>query len=252
MSVIVIGDRLVGKTSMVVALARGTDNVVITEPDPQSIIMRKSNIETGALAPTFRMYKETLSIAVNLSSGWREFQTNWIDTPGEAWSNPNWRQENPTQWQDIKNSVSESKAVFLLMPPSRSMINPDQFDGEESNKPDMQPSPLQWQNQLAEKLGFLRKNAPDVQHILISLHKADLFCDIGQKERKWRYDPLRDFDWVGYNEHVQRTHFELAKKVIHQYNRQAFVSPCFFVTTTESPILLELPWIYLGAYLANG
>ncbi|MDJ0579205.1 hypothetical protein [Crocosphaera sp.] len=236
MSVIVIGDRLVGKTNMVVALAEGTENLVITEPDPQSIIMKKSNITTGMIAGTSKVEEETLSISVNLSTGWREFQTNWIDTPGEAWSNPIWRQDNPAQWQDIKNSVRDSKAVFLLMPPSRNMINPDQLDGGLGNELDQQPTSLQWQNQLGEKLSFLRKNAPNVQHILISIHKADLFCNITQKERKWRYNPLQNFRWVDYNEHIQQAHFKIGEKIIRQHNRQAFVTPRFFIIAVAKAI----------------
>jgi hypothetical protein len=250
MSVIVIGDRTVGKTSMVVALAKGTANVVIAESE--SLIMRRSNIDTGKIPGTFRKEEETLSVSVNLSGGWRAFQTTWIDTPGEAWSNPTtWRQDNPAAWQDIRTSVSNSKAIFLLLPPCRVMIQPDQLDGDDSNTLEDFPRSSVWCNQLSMWLDFFRRDAPNVQHILISVHKADLCSNISQNERRWRYDPLRTFRWVDYNEQIQRNHFNLANDIIRQHNQKSLVTPRFFITTTKSASLLELPWIYLGAYLAN-
>ena len=248
MSVIVIGDRKVGKTNMVVALAEGTENVNIID---SGSLNKRFNVDTGVIAGTSRKEEDMLSIRVNLPAGEREFQTNWIDTPGEVWDNPSWREENPTAWQDIQQSVSNSRAIFLLLPPYRTMIIPEQLDGEPANDPDTMPRPEQWRNNLSAWLKFFRQTAPRVQHILISIHKADLFCNLNREERKWRYDPSREPKWVTYNEHIQRTYFELAAPIIRQHNRQSAITPRFFITTTKNPALLELPWIYLGAYLAN-
>ena len=97
MSVIIIGNRSVGKTSMIVALAKGTQNIQVIRPDANSLIERFSNPETGQLAGTFEVKDPiSLSLRINLSSGkGQEFEVRWIDTPGEYWSNPKQRDSNP-------------------------------------------------------------------------------------------------------------------------------------------------------------
>ncbi len=252
MSVIVIGNRQVGKTSMVVALAKGTENVEVIRPDPQSLIAEKSNPKTGEIAGTDRKQEKSLLLRVALPSqplGGREVQVHWIDTPGEAWSKPEWKKNNLEKWQDLIEAVSQSRAVLLLLPPYIYRSRPQ--NSEEQREPE-ELDPETWKAQLKDWLAFLRKYCPRVQHILISIHKADLFCyNLEDEAEDWRYDPFNQFRWLDYDNHVRNTYFGLADDIIRQHNTQPpYLSPQFFITTIKSPTLLELPWVYLGSHLA--
>ncbi|MEW6498113.1 MAG: GTPase domain-containing protein [Cyanobacteriota bacterium] len=254
MSVIVIGDRSVGKTSMVVALADpGTDHITVVNPDSESFVARYLDKDKGTTAPTFQKKEETLLINVDLPAGERQIQVRWIDTPGEAFSNKDWRNDKPSAWQDIQKEVSQSQGVLLLVPPHRTLVQPHLL--EEATEP-VDPDELQtsnaWVNRLKTWLEFLSKNCTRGQHILICIHKADLFCDIQAESKRWRYDHSRSRPWFDYNNHIRNTYFTAANEIIRQYNSRTTGSSLrFFITTTKNQSLLELPWIYLGAYIAN-
>lgn len=246
MSIVVIGDRQVGKTSMVINLHDpGTKHVkVLTD------LNKYYNPETGLIAGTSRKEEETLLVNIDLPAGERQIQVRWIDTPGEAWDNKDWRNTNNAAWQDIRKEVSQSKAVLLLLPPNRNMVQNHLLDGE--TDPDNLPRPEAWANNLASWLQFFRQNCPRVQHILISIHKADLFCDIEAEEKKWRYEPLKGPLWFEYNNHIRETYFTKVNNIIRDYNsQQPGTNVRFFITTIKNSSLLEIPWIYIGSYLAN-
>lgn len=252
MSVIVIGNRAVGKTSMIVALAKGTKNVKVIQPDANSLITRFSNPETGELAGTFNVKDPmSLSLSINLSSGkGQEFEVRWIDTPGEYWSNIKQRESNPEEWNKLTETVSKSKSVLLLLPPYLYRSRPIKL--EEGKEPE-ELEPETWNKQLKDWLTFLRKNCPKVQHLLITIHKADLFSNnLDEDEKNWQYDPDQLFRWSDYDEHIRKTYFDLAYDIIREHNSQSpYISPQFFVTTIHKPNLLELPWVYLGSHLAH-
>jgi GTPase SAR1 family protein len=74
MSITVIGDRGIGKTSMVVALAKhGTKHVHIVN-NPEYIVARRLNIEENRIAGTAQMTQETLLVNIELASGTRQMQ----------------------------------------------------------------------------------------------------------------------------------------------------------------------------------
>ncbi|MFB2920759.1 hypothetical protein [Aerosakkonema funiforme] len=245
MSVVVIGDRQVGKTSMVIALHDpGTKHVqVLTD------LKKYYNPDTGVIAGTSRKEEETLLVEVKLPGGERQIQVHWIDTPGEAWENKEWRKTHLDAWQDMQAKVSHSQAVLLLLPPQRTMIQPNLLD--DKSKPDDFPRPDAWTNNLASWLQFFNQNCATVQHILISIHKADLFCDFQAEAKRWRYEQSKGMRWIEYNEYIRNTYFNKADQLIREYNRQHSTSLRFFITTIKNPSLLELPWIHLASYLAH-
>ncbi|MCL1463929.1 hypothetical protein [Argonema galeatum] len=247
MSVVVIGDRLVGKTSMVIALHDpGTKHVkVLTD------LKKYYDPDTGLIAGTSKKEEETLLVEVKLPGGERQIQVRWIDTNGEAWSNKEWRKIYPDAWQGIQTEVSQSQAVLLLLPPHRTMIQPHLLDVDGNSNPDDFARPDAWTNNLASWLQFFNQNCATVQHILISIHKADLFCDIQAEAQRWRYEQLKGLRWIEYNEYIRNTYFNKADDIIREYNRQHSTSLRFFITTIKNPSLLELPWIHLASYLAH-
>ncbi len=256
MSVIIIGNQRVGKTSMVVALAKGTvegtlENVKIAHPDPQSLIRDKSNLGTGDIAPTFDKEEEPLLLRINLPSGSeRDVRVQWIDTPGEAWSKPAWQQSNPEKYQDLVHTLGQSQAVLLLLPPYRYRIRTQEIEDTPEFEEILDPET--WKKQLKERLTLLRSHCPSVQHILISIHKADLFHNLEEEKNTWQYNTNASFLWGKHDTHIRETYFSLADDIIREHNSQPpYLNPKFFVTSIHHPTLLELPWVYLGAYFAN-
>jgi len=251
MSVVVIGDRKVGKTSMVLALADpGTQNITVVNPEPQSLVSEYSNPDTGEIAGTRRKEEVTLVINVDLPAGQRQIEVQWIDTPGEAWDSKDWRQTNNAAWQDIRKEVSQSQGVLLLLPPHRNMIQSHLLSS--NDELDDFPRPDAWANNLTSWLNFFKTDCANVQYILISLHKADLCCNIESEEKKWRYNPLTNISWFEYNQYIRKTYFNKVEKIVRNYNaKHPEISLRFFITTIKNPALLELPWVYLGSYMAN-
>ncbi|HBE20772.1 MAG TPA: hypothetical protein DEG17_01045 [Cyanobacteria bacterium UBA11149] len=246
MSVVVIGDRQVGKTSMVVSLHNpGTKHVkVLTN------LSKYYNLGTGEITFTRQKEEETLVINVDLPAGERQIQVRWIDTPGEVWEDKEWRNTHAEAWQDIRKEVSQSQGILLLLPPHRSMIQSHLLDGETT--PDNFPRPDAWVNNLESWLQFFRQNCVRVPHILISIHKADLFCHPDAEEKNWRYNPSKNPLWFEYNNYIRRTYFSKADNIIREYNAQSNGTALrFFITTTKNLSLLEIPWVYLGAFIAN-
>jgi GTPase SAR1 family protein len=249
MSIVVIGDRGVGKTSMVVALAKLATKHVQVVSDAESLVARRFNIAENRIAGTAQMTLETLLMNVHLPSGIRQIQILWVDTPGEAFSNRDWKTKYPTAWQDIQQQISESKGVILLLPPYRDILQPQTLD--ERTVTDDLPTTKAWINRLENWLIFFQENCSHVEHILICIHRADTFCNIKTEGKKWRYEQSKPSLFYEYNTYIRKTYFTPAEKLIREYHRILYASLQFFITTTDNEQLLELPWIYLGAFLAN-
>ena len=175
-------------------------------------------------------------------------RVQWIDTPGEAWSKPAWQESNPEKYQDLVHTLGQSQAVLLLLPPYRYRTQ------EIEDTPEFEEilDPETWKKQLKERLTLLRSHCPSVQHILISIHKADLFHNLEEEKNTWQYNTNASFLWGKHDDHIRETYFSLADDIIREHNSQPpHLNPKFFVTSIHHPTLLELPWVYLGAYFAN-
>ncbi|MGK7956579.1 MAG: GTPase domain-containing protein [Crocosphaera sp.] len=252
--VIVIGDRAVGKSSMLIGLAKGTENITLIEPDAQNYMMRKSNIDTGIVPGTFRMEEEFWSLSVSLPSGYKELtrQLNVIDTPGEAWSFPNWRERNPRPWQDIRQRVANSEGIIILLNPYRSIIQPNLTDDDYWNQIERFPTHKQWANQIQAWLDYLKRECRETQHIGFCINKADLFCNVERISQRYRYHSSSGTFWATYSNFVYQTYFIPAHSLIKKYNRQPNVPRLqYFITSMQNPRLLELPWLYMMPYLSH-
>jgi len=243
MSVVVIGDRAVGKTSMVVALASDRDGAVkIIEPDPEMLLQDYPEFETGKMALTQGPQERPLVMSVERRGGKRKIEVQWIDTPGEAWQSREWQEKNADSWQGISQKVSKSQGVILLLPPHRGLVR--------SSSSDLQSS-LAWGNRVTWWLNFLKQNCNEYQHILICLNKADIFCNIEKEGKKWEYTPSSSFLYK-HSEEVYRRYFNSVNQGIQNFNNKRFGNTVkFFLTTIKNRTLLELPWIYLAPHIDN-
>lgn len=251
MNVIIIGNKSVGKTSMVITLSKGTENVKVIPSGPGGKIATLSKDSIEKLAGTSQKEEEPLLLRINLPSGSeREVRVQWIDTPGEAWSKPAWQESNPEKYQDLVHTLSQSQAVLLLLPPYRYRSRTQEIEDTPEFEEILDPET--WKKQLKERLTLLRSHCPSVQHILISIHKADLFHNLEEEKNTWQYNTNASFLWGKHDTHIRETYFSLADDIIREHNSQPpYLNPKFFVTSIHHPTLLELPWVYLGAYFAN-
>lgn len=231
MSVTVIGDRGVGKTTMVHELNESSNKERVTVQDGPD----------GTVGPTEELGVRTLKMVVDLPVI-RQIQIQWVDTPGEAFTNRNWRNDHASAWEDIKQKMSQSRYLLLLLPPHQSLKLEDDY-----------PTVEVWTRRVTEWLKFFNQECKKVKHILICLHKADLFCNnIEAEGNTWNYKKS-NFAFHNYSEYVFNAYFKGVEEEIRQYqaqNRGQLIS--FFLTTIKNRALLELPWIYIGSYQPPG
>jgi GTPase SAR1 family protein len=253
MNVVIIGDKAAGKTSMVRALAENGKYVRVVEG--QELANRLYNSSNKEIAGTTEKREESLRINVDMpATGVQQIVLNWIDTPGEFWINSQMREDFPSEWKTIEEKVTSSKAIILLLPPHANLAKPAYLQAAADHlKPKIDlPTSVQWVNRLSWWLNFLEK-CDSAKHILIGIHKADLFCNITMEGKQWRYDPAKGgaAPWFDYNQYVLESYFGVASKEIYAYkNTISGSKTTFFISSTESQALLELPWLYLGPYIA--
>lgn len=237
MSVMVIGDRAVGKTSMVYAL---------TDPKEHERVCVEKGPDYGAgVEPTEDIAGELLTMVVDLPVP-RQIQVQWLDTVGEAFTNRQWRKENPTAWDGIRKKMSQSRYIVLLLPPNRQSVNLQRLDSNEKLD-DFQTSEI-WETRVIDWFNFINQECKAAKHILICINKADLFCDIETESKMWFYK-TSGYSWSNYSDHVLKDHFKGVEQKAKQYidkNRNRLVS--FFITTKKNRSLLELPWLYIGSF----
>ena len=216
-----------------------------------------------------------LTLNFNLPAPPPPIRLQLINTPGELWSNQITQAKNTTAWNDLLDKVRRSRYVVLILHPHRDQIkrqylerairdHPQDFreilEGSRGRSSlDIQPIldafyPAEvWARRLAKNLEFFDEECRGVRRFFLCLHKADLFCDIQRESSRWRYNPLGGNDWSFYFREISQPHFGVAREVIRDYNsRQRGPSKLsFFITTKYNRDLLEVPWLDLGAYLAQ-
>lgn len=244
MSVVVIGDRAVGKTSMKCALAKNQDGCVqFTEEDRNRIKEQYPGYfnDEYQLPRTKSIDENPYTLRVRMRGGERLIQTQWADTPGEAWETLEWREKNLSQWDTICQKVKEYEAIMLLLSPWKGLI------GNSIDDEDIRDS-QDWTNRVIWWLKTLKEYCNNDQYIMICLNKADLFCDIKDKAREYPNTPTADF-WLEYSNEVRQRYFQTVEKEICSFRRPG--NPIkFFLTTQDNRTLLELPWMYIAPHLA--
>lgn len=184
-------------------------------------------------------------IQVQLPSGSRSIPLIWLDTPGEIWRN-SWQGTNTAEWQKFLDELRKSESILLILPPYRELIrtgtNPEDFMTQQ-----------QWVSRFERWVSFFQTDCPKVRHLLICLNKADLFCDVEKEGRQLRYEPHGAIlNWQQRDAYVFQRYFRLIEKPIQELNRSLKGgSVRCFITSIKDRHLLELPWIYLGTFLAS-
>ncbi|MBR8826665.1 MAG: hypothetical protein DSM107014_01960 [Gomphosphaeria aponina SAG 52.96 = DSM 107014] len=254
MSVVVIGDRSVGKSSTVLELANPYNKncVEIVEPDYETLRENYINPDTNQMVPTRTEEQQPLVLNVQLPGGEKQVNSVWIDTPGEMWDSPQWRQENPAAWQDFKTRLNECVGIILLLPPHRDLVSPNLLnvanDHHTLNRDDLLNFQA-WENRLGKWLDFFLQDCSQVEHIAICLHKADLFCNVDKVSREFQYNYAGGTQWWKFNETARKKYFYQVEKNIKNYHQRGGKPIQFFITSIKNRGLLELPWLYLSPYI---
>lgn len=251
LGVIYIGDRETGKTSLVLELANPKSNhVKVTYPDYEQL---KSTLyddsegktkSTGTLAGTKSIVDKGLQIEVDLPTGKKPITLDWLDTPGEIWRS-SWQSVNPQEWREFLDTIVQTDGILVVLPPYREIIkvgDPDEFITQE-----------QWCRRFERWVEFFRYQCPKIRHLLLCLNKADLFCDIQAEANQLAYIPNRSrMNWQQRDAYVYQRYFRPVHAQIQEINKNVSgLSVRCFITTIANRYLLELPWIYLGSYLAK-
>ena len=248
MSVIVIGDRAVGKTHMALTLAKKDEGLRVKIVDPSYKALREElqSIDTGEMVPTREMIKREVKLEVELNHR-KIIKSFWVDTPGDCWETE-WQEKNEDDWNDLKQEIGQNTGIILLLPPYQEIVSKlllkkaspvMTLDREQLMNSE------KWCNNLEDWLKFFNKHCSRVDNIAICLHKADLFCQsLDDEARTMQGHP------VERQRQVRNRYFAVAKEVINRNNRE--VRPFqFFVTSISDRTLLEAPWLYLSRFIQD-
>ncbi len=242
--VIYIGDRKAGKTHLALELANPDNQWVAIDSLPYQKIPKGGPQATDAIQSVYEQYFE---VKVNLPIGEKTITTNWLDTPGEIWRST-WQSKNPKQWQAFITQIKQAEAILLILAPYREILLP--------TEPDLDNfvTRRQWIRRFERWVKFFKQYCPRIDHLLLCLNKADLFCqNLKEESEKLAYNPnYQPMNWQEKDQYMYYRYFAPLHPHIKELNRSIDgLSVRCFITSIDSRELLELPWIYLGSYLAN-
>ncbi len=250
MGVIYIGDRATGKTHLAMELANPkSEYVKVISPDYDQLKSVLYDEEQGGTKATrsdlgFNTY--SLEIQVKLPTRSKKLIVDWIDSPGEVWRQT-WQKDNAVIWNKLVDKMRQSEGILLIISPYRQILKPD------IEQPEDFVTQQQWCKRFELWVDFFRYECPNPRHILICLNKADLFCDIKQEALKLAYDPNgSQMNWQQRDSYVVQKYFRPIQDQLEQLNKNiSGLSVRCFITSIYNRSLLELPWIYLGSFLAK-
>jgi hypothetical protein len=248
LGVVYIGDRATGKTHLAMELSNPKSEYI--KVINQDYDFLKSNLRfdevSRQIAQTEVIIDRYLDIQVRLPTGNRQVIVDWIDTPGEVWRKT-WQSDNPNEWNRLLDMVRQSEGILLIIPPHRGLnfkpgVNLEQFMTQQ-----------QWCNRFDRWVDFFRQDCPKARHIVICLNKADLFCDLQQEAVQLAYKPNgSQLNWQQRHAYVLNRYFRPVQSQLKQINKSiSGLSVRCFITSIYNRSLLELPWIYLGSFLAK-
>ncbi|BAY27510.1 hypothetical protein NIES2100_73350 [Calothrix sp. NIES-2100] len=260
MSVIIIGDRAVGKSSMILGLCEPSpqEKYVVVDEDDCSRLKEQLSPHGTVLPTENPVNLHSLTIYLRLSRP-REITVNLIDTRGEFWGDikatesPQYK--FPSAYQDFMQKIAQARYIILLLHPYQELVRAEYLksDFNTLNKEDdLYPRDV-WVKNLQRNLQTLKNNCKLTKHFFICLHKADLFCNYKEESSRWRYNPSGSNDFGTYLDRIRTRYFGVAKDVIREFNiNQVGASKLsFFITTNKDRNLLEIPWLSLGTYLSS-
>ncbi|QFS51410.1 hypothetical protein [Nostoc sphaeroides] len=250
MGVVYIGDRSVGKTHLAMELANPRNECVkVINLDYENLRTQLLDEKLEGTRPTDAQevtYERYLDIQMRLPTGNKQVIVDWIDTPGEVWRK-SWQADNLTQWNKLLEATRISEGILLILPPHRGMNIKSGVELEQF------PSQQQWCNRFERWVDFFSKDCPKLRHIAICLNKADLFCDLQQEASRLAYSPHRNqMNWQQRHTYVWQRYFRQIQPQLEEINKNILgLSVRCFITSIYNRSLLELPWIYLGSFLAK-
>lgn len=249
MGVVYIGDRAAGKTHLAIELANPHNQwIKASIPDYEYLSSPLFDNNSGRIEPTDAVnsvHEHYLDIQVRLPTGFKQIVANWIDTPGEIWRKT-WQSDNPEKWKIFLEAARKSEGILLIVPPYREIVKRD-VDAEEFM------TQQQWCNRFDRWVEFFKQECPKARHIVICLNKADLFCDLAQESIKLSYQPNgSQMNWQQRHNYVFNRYFRPVQPQIEQINKSVSgLAVRCFITSIYNRSLLELPWLYLGSFLAK-
>jgi|GEM_PF-420174 len=265
MSVIILGDRAVGKSSMILGLCEPSaqEKYVVVDPDDCSRLKEDLLGLDGKIVATENPINlHSLTIYLRLSRP-REIMVDLIDTRGEFWGDikatENPADKFPSAYQDFMQRISQARYIILVLHPYQELVR-DRYLKSESNpldrvnrENDLYPREV-WIGNLKRNLETLKNNCSSAQHFFICLHKADLFCNYKEESERWQYNPSGCNNFGAYLDRIYLTYFSVAKDVIKEFNanRRGPSKLSFFITTKKDRKLLEIPWLTLGTFPGVG
>lgn len=251
LGIIYIGDRAVGKTHLAMELANPNKHYVkVIQPNYEYLKALLAYDEVSgriqeATDASQSLYSRFLEIQVQLPTGSKQLTLDWIDTPGEIWRK-SWETNNQDEWQKFLTTIQKSTGILLIVPPYRELIKTGANTEEYMTQ-------QQWCNRFERWVQFFRTDCPKIRHLLICLNKADLFCNLEEEASKLAYIPHRSrMSWQERDSYVFQRYLRPIHSQIKQLNQSVSgLSVRCFITSIKNRHLLELPWIYLGTFLAN-
>ncbi|NER98002.1 MAG: ATP-binding protein [Symploca sp. SIO1B1] len=243
MEVIYIGDRAAGKTHLAMELANpDNDYVRVSSPEYEylkSLLYDETGKGTKATDANKEVDERFLDIEVRLPSGYEEISLDWVDTPGEIWRKK-WRRDNADKWRNFVQTAQKSEGILLIIAPYRNLIREGVDVREFITK-------QQWCRRFELWVKFFQKECPQAKRLLICLNKADLFCDLKQEAAR-----LERLKWQQKHTYILQKYFKPIQSKIEKINENNYgLAINCFITSIYNRQLLELPWRYLGSYLAD-
>ena len=245
MSVIVIGDQAVGKTTLMLELAKSNRGKVQVISPSLDDLENKYTLN-GFIKPTQGFSNQPMELKVNLGSNSRLIKVNWVDSAGEFWrSDSPLRHNQPQQWNWIRESLHNAQNVMWIIAPYRSLLQQNLLAQDGLSKTDPRFRNLnQWKIYFEQCIKFLNEQTTMNQCLLICLNMADLFCDT--QKIGMILEQQNRLDWLKHKQNILPI-FNHVKHLISYYDNNRLVKSQLFLTTYKNRNLLELPWRYIAS-----
>lgn len=257
--VIYIGDQAVGKTTLALELMKPGQGLVTATPFTVNYTTLKDLLldSQGRVKPTGEIlaFKKAIvddysfEVDMTINNVPCSYTCQWLDTPGEIWQQ-SWQSYNHSEWQNVLNTFKSVDGILLILAPYREII----LFTPPNDDPSNYLTRKQWIKRFDRWVHFFNHQCPKIRHLIICLHKVDLVCsaqDLSVEIQKLSYNP-NDPNWQWKNTYIKQRYFSVIREQLQQLDQgmSGRTVRCF-ISSTQYRDLLELPWIYLGSYLAT-